>query len=81
MGSFFEDGVIVCPFVRQIVVADNDESSRVDSFEWLPFHAPEVIMKAQCEDDNLCIIITWLENNVELRQAELTLSSQDIRHC
>ena len=37
-------------------------------------------MKAQCEDDNLRINITWLENNVELTQAELTLSSQDVRH-
>ena len=78
---FFEDVDYIIPlFVRQIVAADNDESSRVDSFEWLPLHAPEDIMKAQREDNNLCIITTWLENNVEPTQAELTLSSQDVRH-
>ena len=66
--------------VRQIVIADNDKSSQVDSFEWLPLHAPEDIMKAQREVDNLRIIITWLENNVEPTQAELTLRSQDVQH-
>ena len=78
---FFEDVDYIVPLsIRQIVAADNDESSRVDSFEWLPLHAPEDIMKAQREDNNLCIIITWLENDVEPTQAELTLSSQDVRH-
>ena len=37
-------------------------------------------MKAQREDNDLSIIITWLENNVEPTQAELALSSQDGRH-
>ena len=81
MESFLEDiDCIVPESIRQIVVADNDESSRLDSFEWLPLHAPEDIMKAQREDDNLRIIITWLENNVEPTKAELNLSSQDVRH-